>query len=1127
MVITEDQLDEWVRGNSREAQGVIVEFIWRLVAASCPRPKDRRFPLPDSIGQHGTDGVLDTEVGSEPFVPEGRSFWEIGTGLHANEKATSDYNGLVSTIPESTRLQSTFVFVTPLSGRREWEFTWKEKAQGAWIEERRERREWRDVRVIDGTRLIDWIYQYPPVGLWLLNKISGIPPEQVETPEEHWQIIRTIGEPPPLVPKVFLTDRDKACAKMKEVIAGNSVHLKLETHFPDQVVDFVSAYIADLPDESRVDAAGRCLIVSGIEAWEAMIQNKEKLILVADSALDLNGDQGTKLIQKARRSGHSVIFGGPVGGIPDPSSAPLRLPRIYNLQTALEAAGHGEERARTLSQKSGGNLGSLLRCLQNISLMPEWADGSAASELAIAAVLGAWTETSAADRAIVEGLSGNSYGEWIGKIRDVASLPATPLIHRDGAWRFIARYEGWYALGPRLYDEQLDRLYTAAITVLGEKDPQFKLPPDERFAAGLYGKALSHSPILRKGIADTLALLGSYPKALTSCRPGKAEATTTLVIRKLLTDADWQLWASLDSLLPLLAEAAPDEFLGCVERALNRAPCPFDELFAQEGTSLTGSTYISGLLWALETLAWDENYLCRVVICLGELATHDPGGQWANRPANSLTAILLPWLPQTCASVTRRSASVSTLLREIPEVGWKSVISLLPQWQSTSSGTRRPAWRPTIPDDWSRGVTKAEYWQQVEQYSEIAITAAKKNTKRLTEFIDHMENLPKPVHEKLLEYLKSDEIVGLSQIDRLVIWTKLVDLVAKHKRFPDAKWAMNTEQIEKIAAIADQLAPETPSLRHQRLFEDSDFLLYNGSGDYGEQQNELESRRQKAVAEIAAIGGVQSVLEFATTVQSPIRVGMAFGLVAGSELDREVVPVHLESEQKQLREFAFGFILGKFRAEGWPWVDSIDTSQWTQEQVGHFLALLPFTSDTWERAKILLGSDESAYWLKVGPNPYGPGENLVFAVEQLIHYGRPFAAIRCLNAIIFQKQKIDCSQAIRALLAGLSSPEKPDSTDSYQITEVIKYLQNEPDTDPDGLFHVEWAYLPLLDRNNGASPKLLEKRLADDPSFFCEVIRSVFRSNHEEHIVEEPSEKTKRIATNAYRLLSEWRTSPV
>ena len=51
MLITENQLDEWVRGNARDAQGVIVELVWRLVAASCARPIERRFPLGDSIGQ--------------------------------------------------------------------------------------------------------------------------------------------------------------------------------------------------------------------------------------------------------------------------------------------------------------------------------------------------------------------------------------------------------------------------------------------------------------------------------------------------------------------------------------------------------------------------------------------------------------------------------------------------------------------------------------------------------------------------------------------------------------------------------------------------------------------------------------------------------------------------------------------------------------------------------------------------------------------------------------------------------------------------------------------------------------------------------------------------------------------
>ena len=482
MIVTENQLDEWVRGNARDAQGVIVELVWRLVAASSPRPKERRFPLGDSIGQHGPDGQLDVDLAFDPFVPEGRSFWEIGTGLKAGDKATSDYSGLVSAIRENVRLESTFLFVTPLSGRRAWEHTWKEDAQGVWLADRRAKREWRDVRVIDGTKLIDWTHQFTPVELWLAQRTIGLPVQQIETPEQRWSLIRSIGEPPPLTPKVFLVNRDEACAKIKEVFAGTAVQLKLNTHFPDQVVDFVSAYLADLDDESRADAAGRCLVISGVDAWNAIATQKEKYVLIADSALDLSAEPGTKLIQKARRSGHAVIFGGAAGGIPDPTSVPLSAPRSHQLKEALEKAGYSEERARTLAQKSGGNLGSLLRCLQNLSLMPEWAEGSAAAELAVAAVLGSWTEKSDADRAVVEGISGNSYGEWIGKMREITLRPGTPLTQRDGNWKFVARYEGWYALGPRLFDEHLDRLRTAAISVLQEKDPQFELPTEERYA---------------------------------------------------------------------------------------------------------------------------------------------------------------------------------------------------------------------------------------------------------------------------------------------------------------------------------------------------------------------------------------------------------------------------------------------------------------------------------------------------------------------------------------------------------------------------------------------------------------------------------------------------------------------
>jgi hypothetical protein len=169
---------------------------------------------------------------------------------------------------------------------------------------------------------------------------------------------------------------------------------------------------------------------------------------------------------------------------------------------------------------------------------------------------------------------------------------------------------------------------------------------------------------------------------------------------------------------------------------------PFDRVFAEEGDGVMGSTYMSGVLWALETLAWEPDHLIRVVICLGELAARDPGGRWSNRPANSLTTILLPLMPQTCAPVAKRAAAVSTLLVEFPEIGWNLLVSLFHQSHSMSWGTRRPTWRETIPDDWSKGVTRSEYSEQTALYSEMAITAAKDDRKKLTELIGHLEDLP-------------------------------------------------------------------------------------------------------------------------------------------------------------------------------------------------------------------------------------------------------------------------------------------------------------------------------------------------------------------------------------------------
>ena len=59
------------------------------------------------------------------------------------------------------------------------------------------------------------------------------------------------------------------------------------------------------------------------------------------------------------------------------------------------------------------------------------------------------------------------------------------------------------------------------------------------------------------------------------------------------------------------------------------------------------------------------------------------------------------------------------------------------------------------------------------------------------------------------------------------------------------------------------------------------------------------------------------------------------------------------------------------------------------------------------------------------------------------------------------------------------------------------------------------------------TPKLLEQRLANDPEFFCEVIRAEFRSNKQDEPAKEPTEQQKKnIASRAYKLLHNWRTPP-
>ncbi len=750
----------------------------------------------------------------------------------------------------------------------------------------------------------------------------------------------------------------------------------------------------------------------------------------------------------------------------------------------------------------------------------DWNQSPYAPELTVANLLGEWNDQNEADLEIIGQLANEEYGEWIPQIREVLQQAISPVNLKNRKWNVIDRKGLWQELGRRVFDDDLDKLRQCAVTVLSEHDPQFELAPEQRMAAQMYGKVLKYSPELRKGLAETLTLLGAKPDALTNCSRHKAEATAVIVIREIFENPDWVLWGSLNDLLPILAEAAPGEFLDAVEKALQGTPCPFDELFPQESSD---RNYLTGLLWALETLAWDAEYFVRVCVILGELAERDPVGNSMNCPANSLTTILLPERPKTTAPIDKRKAAVKTLQHEVPRVAWELLLSLLPDRMRMTIGTPKPAWRNIIPDDWQENVTHGEYWEQVSAYAAMAVSMAGNDVGKLTALVSHMDDLPEPSFEEFLEHLSSEAVRSKSEDQRLKLWNELEMFALRQRRYANEKWTLSSDIVTRIEDIAMKLAPTNPSYAHRRLFSCFDFDLYEEDENRKEQEQKLEKRRHQAIKNILAYGGIDAVVQFAEVVGMPQYVGHIFGAIAKSENDTSLLPALLETDSKQIAIFIGSYVSIRQHRNGWVWADGLDKSGWSASQIGQFLAYLPFTREAWERAADWLGKSEKEYWSRTQANQYNADEDLSFAIDKLIEYERPDVAMDCLSRMLHEKQPLDIPRSVQALLA-LSTRASPlETIDVLSITGLIKALQESPDIAPKDLFKIEWAYLPSPDRPNGASPKFLENRLASDPDFFCEMIRLVRRSKREAPPSEEPTDQDR---ANASKLLFVWRTPP-
>jgi hypothetical protein len=249
-----------------------------------------------------------------------------------------------------------------------------------------------------------------------------------------------------------------------------------------------------------------------------------------------------------------------------------------------------------------------------------------------ALLAGAWDSASSADCAVVARLAqGAEYTAYESKLRSYLRSEDGPLEREGTLWAVQAPVDVFVHLAPLLGNEHLERLNAVAQDVFGEFNPALDLAVKDRPFAQLHGAVRQHSSWLRDGLANTLLTIAALGE--------KSD--------------DHRVIASLSHELPLLMEAAPDPLLAALEHLLKGDGLGMQPIFqdSRDQSALFAHSPHTGLLWALELIAWDPAYLSKAASILARLDKIDPGGSLSNRPLNSLRHIFLAWHPATNASL--------------------------------------------------------------------------------------------------------------------------------------------------------------------------------------------------------------------------------------------------------------------------------------------------------------------------------------------------------------------------------------------------------------------------------------------------------------------------------------------
>lgn len=371
---------------------------------------------------------------------------------------------------------------------------------------------------------------------------------------------------------------------------------------------------------------------------------------------------------------------------------------------------------------------------------------------------------------------------------------------------------------------------------------------------------------IKEGVFQSLTLLSIVP-----CHIQDNKDWVDSFIENKFKDFDLKRYLTHRHNLQWLVEASPSSFIKFVQDDIKKGSPLLNQIMdvKHKDFSIIGTEiFYTELLFALETLAWDKQYLFDTTDILMHLCSYPNDSNYANKPINTLLSIYRFRLPQTYAPFETRLEILKSCATKNPKTISTLCVLLL-------KGLSEQVFMPNAHFRWRMRDRKESpnYIPSIPTTHVIAIVQLLLTTSEFS-----VESIKEMVNLSFDNYLRGCRTMFMDAIskykDKIKGNEEIIDCLREkinwHLQYQESNWALSEEELVPFEKLLIEIESDDILIKNKYLFENflikaPDYKDYDN--DFLKKNKETREIRAKIIKQIIDEKGFDAVWSFVGAVK--------------------------------------------------------------------------------------------------------------------------------------------------------------------------------------------------------------------------------------------------------------------